>query len=112
MSAMFELAGGGIDVAPEPGDNPGNHAVTQHEAGTGISFEVLDVVNAGDNAGVRTEIDDAFVNEWESPYLDPGQSAAGYVGLGRLSEGRDTVLIYVNPGSGQSDHGVNALDAG
>ena len=109
MSAMFELVGGGIGVMPDPEDNPDNHAVTHHEAGASISFEVLNTGDAGGNARVGTEIDDTFVTEWESRYLDPGQSEIGYVSLGRLSQGRHTVLIYVNPGSGQSDHSINTF---
>jgi hypothetical protein len=112
MSTMFELVGGGIGVMPDPEDNPDNHVITHHEAGTSISFEVLNVGDAGGNARVGTEIDDTFVSEWESQYLDPGQSEIGYVSLGRLNEGQHTVLIYVNPGSGQSDHSTNTFDVG
>ena len=111
MPAMFELVGGGIGVLPDPEENPDNHVVPHYEAGTSISFEVLNVGDAGGNARVGTGIDDTFVTEWESRFVDPGQSEADYVSLfGRLNQGRHTVLGYVNPGSGQSDHGTNTFD--
>jgi hypothetical protein len=50
------------------------------------------------------------VTEWQSQSLDPGQSEAGYASLGRLSEGEHTALVYVNPGSGQSDHSTNTFN--
>ena len=110
MSSMFELVGGGIGVMPDPADNPDNHMVPHHEAGTRISFEVLNVGDAGNNARVGVEVDDAFVTEWQSQYLNPGEREVGYVSLGRLSEGQHTVLTYVNPGSGQADHDSNTFD--
>ena len=110
MSTMFELASGGIGVMPDPADNPDNHVNPHHEAGTSISFEVLNVGDAGGNARVGVEIDDNFVTEWQSQYLDPGQSEAGYASLGRLGEGQHTALVYVNPGSGQSDHSTNTFN--
>jgi hypothetical protein len=109
-TAMFELAAGGIGVMPDPADNPDGHNVPHHESGTRISFEVRNVGTAGGNARVGVELDDNFVTEWQSPYLDPGQSAVGYVSLGRLSQDSHTVLIYVNPGSGQNDHQTNQFN--
>jgi hypothetical protein len=110
MSALFELVSGGLGVMPDPADNPDNHVTPHHEAGMRISFEVLNVGDTGGNARVGTEIDDTFVTEWQSQYLDPGQSEVGYVSLGRLGEGQHTALAYVNPGSGQADHVENTFD--
>jgi hypothetical protein len=52
------------------------------------------------NARVGVEVDDIFITEWVSQYLDPRKSEVGYVSIGRLSKGQHTVLAYVNPGSG------------
>lgn len=107
---MFELSAGGIGVMPDPADNPDNHVIPHHDAGTRISFDVCNVGDASGNARVGVEVDDTFVAEWESPFLDPGQCGTGFVSLGRLSEGQHTVLIFVNPGSGQSDNQTNTFN--
>src|SRR5690349_13372868 len=110
MTTMFELASGGIGVMPDSADNPDNRVIPHHDAGTAISFEVLNVSDSGGNARVGIEIDDTFVTEWQSQYLAPGQSEVGYASLGRLSEGEHTALVYVNPGSGQSDNSTNTFN--
>lgn len=110
MSAMFELVDGGLGVMPDPDDNPDNHVVPHHESGTRVSFEVLNVGDAGGNARVGVEIDDVFLTEWQSQFLDPGSREVGYVSLGRLTTGEHTVLAYVNPGSGQADHSTNNFE--
>ncbi len=46
----------------------------------------------------------------QSPFLDPGNSAVGYVSLGRLSHGQHNMLTYVNSGSGAADHERNTRD--
>jgi hypothetical protein len=105
MSAMFELADGGIGFMPDPADNPDGHNVPHHDAGTRISFELANVGDAGGNARVTVECDGNVVGpEWTSGYLDPGDPDTGYVSLGRLGPGSHEVLIYVNPGSGSRDH--------
>ena len=110
MSAMFELSEGGIGVMPDPADNPDNHDVPHHDAGTQISFEICNVGEVGANGKVGVEVDDLFITEWASELIDSGQCGTGFVNLGRLSEGSHTVLIYVNPGSGQADHQTNTFD--
>jgi hypothetical protein len=50
---MFELVGGGLGVMPDPADNPDNHVVPHHEAGTRISFEVLNVGDVGGQCSSR-----------------------------------------------------------
>jgi hypothetical protein len=109
-TSMFELSAGGIGVMPDPADNPDRHVNPHHDSGTRISFEVTNVGTRGGNARVGVEVDDNFVTEWQSPFLDPGKSAVGFVSLGRLSQGEHTVLIYVNPGSGRSDHQTNKFN--
>lgn len=107
MGAMFQLVGGGVGVMADPSDNPNNHHVPHHEAGLKITFEVVNVGDAGGNAKVGVELDDAFQEEWQSSFLDPGGSQAGAASLGRVSAGDHTVLIFVNPGSGSADHEDN-----
>lgn len=109
MSAMFELVEGGLGVMPDPDDNPDSHVVPHHDAGTRISFEVLNVGDAGGNAAVGVEIDDVFFTEWRSQFLDPGDKEVGFVSLGRLTQDQHSVLVFVNPGSGQSDHTSNTF---
>ncbi len=109
MASEFELVDGGIGVMPDPADNPDNHNRPHHDSGTRISFEVLQVGDAGGNARVGVELDNGFVVEWQSNYLDPGARQVGYVNLGRLVEGRHEVTIYVNPG-GAVDHDINTFE--
>jgi hypothetical protein len=110
MAAMFELAEGGIGVMPDPSDNPDGHVVPHSEAGVRISFEVG---NVGDEPGIATvgvEVDDGFVTEWESDERAPGETAVGFVGVGRLPAGTRTILAFVNPGSGQNDHRTTTIE--
>lgn len=110
MTTMFELASGGIGVMPDAADNPDSHEIPHHDSGIAISFEVLNVSDSGGNARVGVEIDDTFVTDWQSQYLEPGQNEVGYASVGRLSKGEHTVLVYVNPGSGQSDNSTNTFN--
>ncbi|MER6348902.1 hypothetical protein ACWC10_26415 [Streptomyces sp. NPDC001595] len=111
MSAMFELADGGIGVMPDPSDNPDGHNVPHHDAGTRISFELGNVGDAGGNARVTVECDGNVVgSEWNSQFLDPGNADTGLVSLGRLGPGSHNVLIFVNPGSGSRDHQENTFE--
>jgi len=111
MSAMFELADGGIGLMPDPADNPDGHVVPHHDAGTRISFDLVNVGDVGGNARVTVECDGNVVGpEWTSGHLDPGVPDTGYVSLGRLGEGSHSVLVYVNPGSGRRDHQTNGFE--
>jgi hypothetical protein len=110
VAAMFQLTGGGIGVMPDPADNSGAHVVPHHESGTSISFEVLNVGDTGGNATLGVELDDVFHSDWQSRLLSPGEQEAGFVQLGRLSQGEHSALVFVNPGSGQSDHETNTFD--
>lgn len=107
---MFELMSPhDVVVSIDDADNPDHHAVPHHDAGLKISFGVTNVGNKEGAARVGIEIDDTFFKEWKSPSLKPGQGAATLVSIGRLSQGEHTVLIYVNPGSGQFDHATNTF---
>jgi hypothetical protein len=110
MAALFQLFGGGIGVMPDPADNPNGHVVPHHDAGTRISFEVMNVGDTDGNASVGIELDDAFQSTFQSSFLAPGQSEPGFAQLGRLSAGSHVVLAFVNPGSGQADHETNTFD--
>jgi hypothetical protein len=96
---------------PDPADNSNNHVVPHHESGTRISFEVLNVGNAGGNASVVVDLKGTYVEEWQSRYLNPRERDVGYVSLGRLNEGRHLVQIYLNPsGSGRADYQTNEFE--
>jgi hypothetical protein len=112
MASMFQFVGGGVGVMPDPQDNPDGHVVPHHDAGTRISFEVLNVGDAAGVARVGVELEDNFVTEWSSRQLAPGESTADFVSLGRLSPGDHAVLVFVNPGSGQADHETNRFGVG
>ena len=88
----------GLAQCQIPADNPNGHVVSHHESGIRISFEVLSVGDTGGNAEVGVELDDAFVTNWQSSLLNPGQQEVGFVQLGRLEEGEHSVLVLVNPG--------------
>ena len=109
MSSMFELTGGGLGVMPDPEDNEAMHVVPHHESGTRITFAVVNVGDAGGNAEIGIELDEVFVTNWTSDFLGPEEQQIGFTNLGRLEEGEHTVLVFVNPGSGQSDHDTNTF---
>lgn len=102
--AMFDLTDGGVGVMPDPDDNPDQHVLPHHDAGIQISYEVVNVGSAAGQARVGVEVDDQFALEWQSRHLGPGESAVERSSLGRLSAGPHTILIYVNPGSGDQGH--------
>jgi hypothetical protein len=110
MAALFQFIGGGIGVMPDPADNSGGHIVPNHDAGTRISYEVANVGDADGNAIVGIELDAVFQANSQSSVLTPGERETGFAPLGRLSEGSHTVLVFVNPGSGQSDHETNTFE--
>jgi hypothetical protein len=109
MGAMFQLTGGGVGVMPDPDDNPDQHVVPHHDAGTMVSFTIVNVGDAGGQGRVGVEIDDVFVEEWQSGHTDPGGEETGKVRLGRLTQGDHTALTFVNPGSGIADHETNSF---
>jgi hypothetical protein len=110
MPALFQLVGGGIGVMPDPADNPSGHVVPHHDAGTRISFEVVNVGDADGDARVGIELDEVFQSTFQSSLLAPGQRETGFAQLGRLSAGSHVVLAFVNPGAGEPDHESNTFD--
>jgi hypothetical protein len=58
-------------------------------------------------AEVGIELDGVFVVDWQSQFLDPGPPRNELRSAGSLEPGDHTVLVFVNPGSGQSDHETN-----
>lgn len=111
VGGLFEFTIGGLGVMPDPADNPDGHVNPHHDAGTRISFEVINVGDAGAVARIGVEVDDQFIEERETEQIEPGMTGFDYVSLGRLSEGDHTVLVYVNPGSGNpaADHAENTF---
>ena len=76
MTAMFEFAGGGLGVMPDPADNPAGHVVPHSEAALQITFEVANVGDESDQAHVAVDVDDEFRAEWWSEQLAPGSRAS------------------------------------
>ena len=110
MSAMFELAEGGVGVMPDPDDNPDGHVVPHHDAGVRISVEVGNVGDEPGSANLGVEVDDAFVTEADTEELAPGQTTVVFFNLGRLEAGQHVILVFVNPGSGQRDHAETSIE--
>jgi hypothetical protein len=109
-SSMFELTSAGVGVMPDPSDNPAGHISPHSEAGTRISFELVNVGGSAGVARIGIEINDTFFEEIESEQIEVGMTWAAYSSLGRLSPGSHEVLVYVNPGSGSNDHGTNRFE--
>lgn len=107
MAGLFELVGGGLGVMPDPDDNPAQHDVPHHESGTQVSFQVVNVGDAAGSATVGVEADGAFVADWTSQVLAPGQNDTGFVSLGRLAEGDHSAAASVRPGSGRNERDTN-----
>jgi hypothetical protein len=75
---MFNLVRGGIGVMPDPA-----HVNPHHDTGTRISFQVISVGDEGATRAFGVELDDVFVTEWQSAFLEPGNTATGFASLGR-----------------------------
>ncbi|WP_326533851.1 hypothetical protein [Pseudorhodoferax sp.] len=111
MSALFQLVGGGLGVMPDPADNPDNHVVPHHEAGTRVSFEALNVGDQAGTASVEVTVDGAAVGDW-SEAVPPRSNAVGFVSLGRLSAGQHEIVATVSPGVGDMASNSNTVDIG
>jgi hypothetical protein len=110
MSAMFELAEGGVGVMPDPDDNPDGHVVPHHDAGVRISVEVGNVGDEPGSANLRVEVDEVFVAETDTEELAPGETTVVFFNLGRLEPCQRVILVFVNPGSGQHDHAETTIE--
>jgi hypothetical protein len=80
---MFNLVRLRIGLMPDP-----THVNPHHDTGTRISFEVINVGDEGGNASVGVELDDVFVTEWQSTFLELGNTATGFASLGRTKPRR------------------------
>jgi hypothetical protein len=109
---MFTFDPQGLLISPDDTDNPDNHVVLHHDAGTMVSFAVI---NVGDEPGachVDIFVDDQFVTDWDSSDIGPGQSQSPpFVrGLGRYPSGRHTFRADLSPGAGRIDQVSNEVD--
>ena len=79
-------------VPPDDTDNPDNHVVLHHDAGTKVSFVVWNVGATAGTATVTAYVDDQEVQTWPSGSTAPGRSSGPddrYVrGCGRSPRGR------------------------
>jgi hypothetical protein len=106
----------GLFVGPDDTDNPDNHAVLHHDAGTQVSFLVWNVGQGTGPATVTIYVDDTEVQTWVSGDVAPNQSAAidgdGFVhGCGRYPAGRHVFRARVTPGHpGGGDDTTNEVD--
>lgn len=115
-SAEFIFDTNGLWVSPDDTDNPDNHAVLHHDAGTQVSFLVWNAGAGKGTATVTIYIDDQQVQTWTSGEVEPGQSknidGDGFVhSCGRHPAGRHVFRAIVTPGhSGGGDDTTNEVD--
>jgi hypothetical protein len=81
----------------------GQLSVTNSGYGWQVYFEIFNVGDETGTAEVGIEVDNNYVTQWTGT-LDPNVGDHPTVDIGSLDEGVHTVLVYVNPGSGQNDH--------
>lgn len=114
LVAEFAFDTNGVLVSPDETDNPDNHVVLHHDAGTQVSFAVWNVGTAAGVATVTVYVDDQEVQTWTSGEIVPGGSAGpddGYVhGCGRYPEGRHVFRVLVTPGQAGYDSTTNDVD--
>jgi hypothetical protein len=112
--ADFAFDQQGVLVSLDETDNPDNHVVLHHEAGTQVSFSVWNVGTGPGVATVTVYVDDVEVQTWISGEIPAGMSAApddGYVhGCGRHPEGRHVFRVLVSPGQYGYDSTTNEVD--
>ena len=113
-SAAFGFDTTGVLVSPDETDNPDNHVVLHHDAGTQVSFVVWNLGTQPDVATVTVYVDDVEVQTWTSGTTPPGGAAGpddGYVhGCGRHPEGRHVFRVLVTPGQPGYDTTTNEVD--
>jgi hypothetical protein len=115
-SAEFIFDTNGVWVEPDSTDNPDNHVVLHHDAGTQVSFLVWNVGPGQGAATVTVSVDDQEVQTWTSGEVAPNQSAGidgdGFVhGCGRYPAGRHVFRVVVTPGhEGGGDSTTNEVD--
>ena len=115
-TAEFIFDTNGLWVDPDSDDNPDNHAVLHHDAGTQVSFIVWNAGHVKGSATVTIYVDDVEVQTWVSGEVEPRQSAGidgdGFVhGCGRHPHGRHVFRADVHPGHpGGGDSTTNEID--
>jgi hypothetical protein len=116
-TAEFIFDTNGIWVDPDDTDNPDNHAVLHHDAGTQLSFIVWNVGAGNGSPEVDIYVDDQIVATWRTttevpPNQSIGPDGDGFVhGLGRHPAGRHVFRATVAPGhSGGGDDTTNEVD--
>ena len=115
-TAEFIFDSNGLWVDPDSDDNPDNHAVLHHDAGTQVSFIVWNAGTGKGSATVTIYVDDVEVQTWVSGEVEPRQSAGiegdGFVhGCGRHPAGRHVFRAGVTPGhGGGGDSTTNEVD--
>jgi len=113
-TAEFAFDTNGVWVDPDDTDNPENHAILHHEAGTQVSFLVWNLGQGTGIATVTVYVDDQEVQTWTSGEVPPGDSATpdqGFVyGCGRYAAGRHVFRVLVTPGHAGNDSTTNEVD--
>jgi hypothetical protein len=115
-TAEFIFDTNGVWVEPDSADNPDNHVVLHHDAGTQVSFLVWNVGAGKGAATVTIYVDDQQVQTWTSGEVGPNQSAGidgdGFVhGCGRHATGSHVFRAIVTPGhTGGGDDTTNTVD--
>jgi hypothetical protein len=115
-TAEFIFDTNGLWVEPDSTDNPDNHVVLHHDAGTQVSFLLWNVGNGKGSATVTIYVDDQQVQTWTSGEVGPQQSAGidgdGFVhGCGRHPTGSHVFRSIVSPGhTGGGDDTTNTVD--
>jgi hypothetical protein len=115
-TAAFAFDSNGVLVSPDDTDNPDNHVVLHHDAGTMVSFAVWNVGQAAGAVTATVYVDDQQVQTWTSGSVDPGYSVTpndGYVrGCGRHDAGSHTFRAVLTPGQSGHDDTTNTVDIG
>ncbi len=113
-TAAFAFDNNGLLVSPDDTDNPDDHVILHHDAGTKVSFAIWNVGTVAGSATVTIYVDDQEVQTWQSGEILPNQNAApndGYVrGCGRYPEGRHVFRAIVRPGQAGHDDTTNEVD--
>jgi hypothetical protein len=115
-SAEFIFDTNGVWVEPDSTDNPDNHVILHHDAGTQVNFIVWNVGAGAGSATVTVYVDDQEVQTWMSGEVEPRGSAGvdgdGFVhSCGRYPAGRHVFRVVVTPGhSGGGDSTTNEVD--
>jgi hypothetical protein len=113
-TAEFAFDNNGVLVSPDDLDNPDNHVVLHHDAGTKVSFAIWNMGQAAGTATVTVYVDDQEVQTWTSGSIAPGTSGGpddGYIhGCGRYPAGQHVFRVVVTPGHSGQDSTTNSVD--